>query len=254
MPGVWIVSFALALAPGEGMPPCGPGAPSPHAAQSTEPTPATIARLSEAVPAALRRWTRPGDDVADQAAREFLVLYNALEQDKELSASLRQQLRTKVRARLAQLAEQIGNHLALQKPGPKPGDPPGAPARLAPVGRAQKNLAQMAFPPRRGAGRMRRGGMGPQAGFGGAGGAAAGFGAGATGGGAFQPRNPGPDDYGQQLVDLIRQTIAPSTWDVNGGPGSIYYWRPGRILAIRQTTEVHENVADFLQQLERLGR
>jgi general secretion pathway protein D len=55
-------------------------------------------------------------------------------------------------------------------------------------------------------------------------------------------------------VELIQRTIAPSTWDVNGGPGTIRYWRPGMALVIRQTSEVHDDVADFLKQLDRTTR
>jgi hypothetical protein len=66
-----------------------------------------------------------------------------------------------------------------------------------------------------------------------------------------QPRNSGPPDGGQDLVELIQRTIAPSTWDVNGGPGTIRYWRPGAALVIRQTTEVHEDISDFVRQLQR---
>jgi len=55
-------------------------------------------------------------------------------------------------------------------------------------------------------------------------------------------------------MDLIQRTIAPSTWDINGGPGTIYYWSPGRALVIRQTSEVHGEVADVLDQLQRMSR
>ncbi len=61
-------------------------------------------------------------------------------------------------------------------------------------------------------------------------------------------------DYGQDLVDLIQRTIAPTTWDVNGGQGSIYYWSHGRALIIRQTDEVHEQIGGVLEQLGRMNR
>jgi hypothetical protein len=47
-------------------------------------------------------------------------------------------------------------------------------------------------------------------------------------------------DSGQELVDLIQTTIAPDSWDVNGGPGSIVYYQPLRVLVVRQTDRVHE--------------
>ena len=46
-------------------------------------------------------------------------------------------------------------------------------------------------------------------------------------------------DYGPALVDLIQQTIAPETWNVNGGPGSIVYYRLWYALVVRASGEVH---------------
>ena len=55
-------------------------------------------------------------------------------------------------------------------------------------------------------------------------------------------------------MELIQRTIAPASWDVNGGPGTIQYWRPGRALVVRQTDEMHERIGDVLKQLDRAGR
>jgi general secretion pathway protein D len=54
------------------------------------------------------------------------------------------------------------------------------------------------------------------------------------------------------LIDLITQTIAPTTWDTVGGPGSIEGFPTNLSLVISQTQEVHEQVADLLDQLRRL--
>jgi hypothetical protein len=59
-----------------------------------------------------------------------------------------------------------------------------------------------------------------------------------------------PDD-GEALVDLIQRTIAPQTWDVNGGPGVIRYYANGQALVIRQTSDVHDNLVDVLGQLRK---
>ena len=78
------------------------------------------------------------------------------------------------------------------------------------------------------------------------------------GGQGFAPGGQGAqapaDDAGQDLVEMIQAVIAPTTWDSVGGNGSIYYWRPGRALVIRQTDEVHEQIGQVLDQLERMGR
>jgi hypothetical protein len=61
------------------------------------------------------------------------------------------------------------------------------------------------------------------------------------------------DDYGPDLVDLIQTVIAPSTWERNGGPGSIYYYRPLRVLVIRQTAEVHGQIGETVGALRQAG-
>jgi hypothetical protein len=63
----------------------------------------------------------------------------------------------------------------------------------------------------------------------------------------------GPADYGEELVELIEKTIAPETWESAGGPGSIYYFYPLKVLVIRQTDGVHGHAADLLDGLRRAG-
>jgi hypothetical protein len=58
-----------------------------------------------------------------------------------------------------------------------------------------------------------------------------------------------PADYGQDLVELIEHTIAPGTWDVNGGNGTIMYYSPMRAIVVRQTDEVHEDLGGVLRGL-----
>ena len=58
----------------------------------------------------------------------------------------------------------------------------------------------------------------------------------ARGGGAI-------DEQGAaELIDLITTTIAPETWDIHGGTGSIFYYSNLRVLVISQTQEVHEKI------------
>ena len=60
-------------------------------------------------------------------------------------------------------------------------------------------------------------------------------------------------DYGDDLVDLIQTTIAPKSWEANGGPGTLYYWRGQHALVVHNTSEVHEQLADLFEQLNRAG-
>lgn len=73
------------------------------------------------------------------------------------------------------------------------------------------------------------------------------------------PFGPGPGGLGggsqadfDSLIDLITQTIAPTTWDQNGGPGSVAPFETNLTLVVSQTQEIHEQIADLLQQLRRL--
>lgn len=73
----------------------------------------------------------------------------------------------------------------------------------------------------------------------------------ARGGGLAQIGGAGQAeiDRGEELVELIQRTIAPSSWDVVGGPGSIYYWRPGQALVVRNRGEVQQQLGGVLGQL-----
>ena len=55
----------------------------------------------------------------------------------------------------------------------------------------------------------------------------------------------------QQLIDLITATIAPESWEVNGGNGRIMFFRPLNVLVIRNSSEVHEQIGGTLQQLRK---
>lgn len=53
------------------------------------------------------------------------------------------------------------------------------------------------------------------------------------------------------LIDLIQSTIAPESWQKNGGNGSIRYYAPLKVLVVRQTTEVHYQLRGTLDQLRK---
>jgi general secretion pathway protein D len=54
------------------------------------------------------------------------------------------------------------------------------------------------------------------------------------------------------LIQLITSTIKPDTWDEVGGPGAIEEFPTNLSLVISQTQDVHEQIADLLEQLRRL--
>ncbi|HWB08715.1 MAG TPA: hypothetical protein VG826_05810 [Pirellulales bacterium] len=57
----------------------------------------------------------------------------------------------------------------------------------------------------------------------------------------------------EPLVENITSNIGPSTWDEVGGPGAIMPFTNSGALVISQTTEIHEEIAQFLQALREVG-
>jgi hypothetical protein len=202
-----------------------PAPPTASAAASVQAAvvpPRSGPELQQAVRDALRRFARTSDQEADAAAHELIVLYKELEQDRLLGTAPRQELRTKVRNRLAQLALQISK-------------------RQAREARQDKNRPQSVRLDKSGTVLGQWGGGAGQPGMGGGMGGA---------GGVGNNANATPDN-GEDLVSLIQTTIAPKSWDANGGAGTIYYWKSQHALVVRNTQEVHQDISDVLEQLNR---
>ena len=70
----------------------------------------------------------------------------------------------------------------------------------------------------------------------------------ARGGGAVA------QDFGQELIDLIQNTISPASWDVNGGQATLFYYQPVFALVVRAPAEVHANLGDMLDGLRAAGK
>jgi type II secretory pathway component GspD/PulD (secretin)/tetratricopeptide (TPR) repeat protein len=60
------------------------------------------------------------------------------------------------------------------------------------------------------------------------------------------------DTMEDQLMNLIKSTIAPSSWGDMGGPGSLEYWPVTHSLVINQTPDIQEQIQDLLSALRRL--
>lgn len=59
----------------------------------------------------------------------------------------------------------------------------------------------------------------------------------------------GLPENGWELVELIQRTIHPDFWEVRGGAGSVQYFAARRVLVVRATTQVHEDLVELLRQL-----
>ena len=53
------------------------------------------------------------------------------------------------------------------------------------------------------------------------------------------------------LIDLIERIVDPDFWESQGGPGSVQYFAMRRVLVVRATTDVHEQLRDLLIALRR---
>ena len=54
-----------------------------------------------------------------------------------------------------------------------------------------------------------------------------------------------------ELIALIQDTIAPDSWDVSGGKGTIRYYPNFHVLVVRNTAEVHRRIGGTLKQLKK---
>ena len=54
------------------------------------------------------------------------------------------------------------------------------------------------------------------------------------------------------LMELITSTVEPDSWDTIGGPGAVEPFPTNLSLVISQTQDVHDQIADLLEQLRRL--
>lgn len=63
---------------------------------------------------------------------------------------------------------------------------------------------------------------------------------------------PPGESLHNELIELIKNTVAKSSWEDMGGQGSIQYFPLGMALVVNQTQEVQEEVQQLLAALRRL--
>jgi hypothetical protein len=196
--------------------------------------------MRQAVAEALRRANaRRPDYVA--TVTELVDLFYDLGKDRQLAAEERQRLGVDVRSRLLRFAAQFQHEIAraAQRTGDSKAGGSGGPAGDELNGLV--DLMQKTVGPQDWVLAQR---IGAPAGGGQAGAGLAGQpGGGANSGSALDQQ---AQANGQALVELIQDTIAPDSWDIRGGPGSIVYNNPLRCLVIRQTGDVHDALGDLL--------
>jgi hypothetical protein len=169
---------------------------------------------------ALKDSFRVSKENREAVVARLVDLYGQLSNSESANAADRSRMQAQVRSRLTRLSAIIRRQMEMDASAVKAASPAvpdkAVPANVRPP--ANEILAQQAVPP------VRPGGIRAAA-------------------------RPQPPDNGQGLVDLIQRTIAPASWGVNGGSGSIVYFRPSRALVVRQRSEVHEQLQGVVRAL-----
>lgn len=218
--GMMLMTVALAAQPVEATATKRDAAVStPAASSATAATPRTPAQLREAVHATLKAAATSEGAARVDAAKQLAALYDELMHDTQMVKEDRVSLAGTIRSRLQKMDAEAKAALARAKRNDpahvggadQPVGENGVLAQQLPKGAAGKNL----------------------------------IGGGAAKGGATQA------DYSQQLIDVIQTTIAPGSWDVNGGNGSIKFFPGLNVMIIRNTAENQEDLVDVLNALRK---
>ena len=61
---------------------------------------------------------------------------------------------------------------------------------------------------------------------------------------------PADERMAGELISLIQDTIAPESWDVRGGKGTIRYYPNFHVLVVRNTAEVHRQIGGTLKPIK----
>jgi hypothetical protein len=224
MATLWIVVAAtLAASPAEDS----TSAPTPNSRSAIDLQPdVTPRQLRATISDALRREATTHGSEHDVALRELITVYQHLEADSQLPDRERRKRLGQIRHRLARATEGLQKQVARAAGDPAAAKPSAGRilAQRVPAIAGQRAANPIAQQPAAGQ-------LAPQA-------------AGQTAGTV-----PGEADQARQLIELIQTTIAPDTWDVRGGPGTIFYFAPKKVLVIRQTGEVHDGFRNLFRQL-----
>ncbi|MBS0209476.1 MAG: hypothetical protein JSS27_11005 [Planctomycetes bacterium] len=214
--GVGIVAVAVALPAWADEPASNGDSPAADSALVDKPVeaPTLVGKaLETTVRAALRKAAQAGATTDEALVRQMLDLYQRVQADQSLPKAQRDGLRLALRSRLQRAGQALRAAVPIKAGAPvnmQPAANVKAAGAIAPV------FAQQLAP-----------------------------GAGGVGG----LPNQQPATYGQDLADLIEETIQPASWDVQGGSGVIRFWAPGSALVVRQTGEVHGDVGQLLPRM-----
>ena len=169
--------------------------------------------LQKAIHRAMKRWKTVESSDTQSAAAELLALYQALEKDSSFTPSAKENLLRNIRRKLDQISVLILKEITPESQKPQSVN------QLKKTELGQVPNALMPDP----------------------------------GSKSNTARNQKVQESGENLVNIIQETIHPDTWETNGGNGQIQFWLPNGTLIIRQTDPVHQEIQGLLNQLRRAG-
>ncbi|HTN73631.1 MAG TPA: hypothetical protein VL096_00225 [Pirellulaceae bacterium] len=205
----------------------------PAVVATNQPVQRRFHELDKDISAAMKRESSARDLVERSAAvRQIIALYKEVDQDERtpLSPGMTE-YRTRLRARLVSVQADLKRDIARAAKS-KGGAKPAADITQVFADEEQRALAEQ-ITAQVAIASYSTGG--PAQVFEAAGGA--------LGGGVVI------GDYGDELVELIQNTVVPKVWDVNGGPCTIVYYRPLMCLVVRATGDQHRAVDGILNVL-----
>jgi len=219
--------------------PSQPGAATGTESQKSVKSEKSAKELRTSVRSALKDAAVAKDKSQDEAARTLVALYGELKQNTTLNATERASLTSAVRYRLARISKQVQERIA--KEAERTARASRSVAAKKPARGEQPNelvqvpvaAQQFPIPPQNPFQAAQQAQFQQQMQFGPLG------------------ARPVVKDYGDDLVKLIENTIAPDTWSVHGGEGTIHYFRPSFALIVNNTAPNHDQLGGLLGQLRK---
>ncbi len=178
------------------------------------PVPSVLQRYREEVRDSLSASSQARNADPELVADGLLNLFEKLDQTREVPHIERRKMQLQVRARLLELADRLERRMQHVSPPPK-----ASPQKVRPQKVAAQQLGNTAT-------------------------TTGGSSAGGSGAAIRGLR-------GLELVELIRDTVAPESWDVRGGKGTAMYFDPVLGLVVRQSHAVQDDVGAAVQQLRK---
>jgi hypothetical protein len=209
MSTAWFVAVCLMVAPADGKSSVDVG--SAHAAQAAKDS-KKARNLPDAVYDAIQRFRRSSVRQREQLVPELVALYEQVPRDTRLEPKQQHRLLRVLQRRLRQAERTLRRRVAREKRAAK-AQPSQDRSNLNEPSVA-KTQSTAAHP---GVLTQQLGAQGQ---------------AGGGGGGPGGPQGGQTAANAQQLIDLIRATISPESWAVNGGNSRIFYYSPLQVLVV----------------------